>query len=255
MSAEAVKEIEGLLEAEVAKERASNDLTMKVGGGFALFVAAYLGWMTWNVSTLLDPEGLALAASGFAIGAVPDAGKEVHKLVVEGAPDLVRLGSNEIIGMVPGYRLQLQAEIDPVLDEVCVVLANAAVKKLAEAGGDPNAKYDSSDALQAGADAAVGRVNSILDDAMDLPDDEGVTARQRIEQSLKSLKKIDAQLKIMNRKGGDPQERELLVAWLGIVAQHTEAAEVALVEDYKASARAQQAAEPKADAPATPAPK
>lgn len=251
---DAIKEIEALLEAEVAKERASNAMTMKVGGGFALFVGCYLSWMVWNVGTLLDPNGLALAASGFAIGAVPEASKEIRTLVIDGAPDLVRMGSDEILGLVPGYRAQLEGEINPVIDEVCGVIASAAVQKLASQGGAPDAKYTSSEALQAGADAAVARVDAILEDAMDLPDpeNEGITPRQRINESLKGLKKIDAQLKIMNKKGGDPAERELLVAWLGLVTSHVEESEKALVSDYKAAAK-EEAAEKKADAAVAPA--
>lgn len=240
MSAEAVTEIEGLLQAEVDKEIAANGRTMKIGGGFAAFVAAYLLWVTYAISQLLDPTGLAQAASGFAIGAVPEAAQEVRALVVDGAPDLVRAGSDQIIAMVPGYRLLLQEEIDPVFDEVAKVLASTAVHELSTHAGDPNAKYSSSDALQAGADAAIARVDGILNDAMDLPDEEGVTPRQHISTSLVQLKKIDAQLKIMARKGGDPRERELLVAWLGVVAQTNEAEDVALAEDFKTEAKAAQ---------------
>jgi len=39
---DAIKEIESLLQAEVEKERASNTMTLKIGGGFALFVGCYL---------------------------------------------------------------------------------------------------------------------------------------------------------------------------------------------------------------------
>ncbi len=264
MNAEAVTEIEGLLAAEVAKETAANGRTMKVGGGFAVFVGAYLLWVTYAISQLLDPTGLAQAASGFAIGAVPEAAKEVRALVVDGAPDLVRAGSDQIIAMVPGYRLMLQEEIDPVFHEVATVLASTAVTELATRAGDPNAKYTSSDALQAGADAAVARVDAILNDAMELPDEEGLSPRQHINAALVHLKKIDAQLKIIRGKGGDPRERELLVAWLGVVAQSNEAEEVALVEDYKTEAKAAQkeideaagkdGAKPAEPKPAEPAP-
>ncbi|GDX82977.1 hypothetical protein LBMAG42_47880 [Deltaproteobacteria bacterium] len=250
MSDDALKEIEGLLQAEVEKERASNGRTMKIGGGFGLFVAGYLLWVSWAIGTLLDPAGLAQAAGGFAIGAVPEAGKQVRALVVDGAPELVRMGSDQILGMVPGYRMSLQEEIDPVVEEVSIVLANTAVKELSEHAGDPAAKYSGDAAMQAAADAAVARVDATLSDAMDLPDDEGVTPRDAIGKSLTQLKKIDAQLKIMAKKGGDPQERELLVAWLGVVAQSNEAEQVALQEDYKAAAAA---AEKKEDA-AAPAP-
>ena len=121
--------------------------------------------------------------SGFAIGAVPEASGEIRKLVIDGAPDLVRMGSDEILGMVPGYRASLEQELYPVIDEVCAVVASAAVTKLKTQAGDPGATYSSSEALQAGADAAVARVDAILEDAMDLPDveNDNITPRQQRE--------------------------------------------------------------------------
>ena len=76
----------------------------------------------------------------------------------------------------------------------------------------------------------------------------------RVLMRLTQLKKIDAQLKIIakgERKGGDPRERELLVAWLGVVAQQNEAGELALIEEHKAAAAE---AEKKEDAAAPVAP-
>ncbi len=237
-STDAVKEIETLLAAEVEKERAANTMTMKVGGGLCVVVAGYLLWVSSAIGTLLDPVGLATAASGFAIGAVPEASAEVRTLVVDGAPELVGMGADELIGMIPGYRLQLQAEFDPVLDDVSKVLAEAAVAELARSGGDPSATYTTDEALAAGADAAIAHLDGTLDAAMDQPDDEGGTPRKSIEASLVALEKIDAQLAIMAKKGGDPRERELLVAWLGVVGAHKDAEEVALVEDAKQAAKA-----------------
>lgn len=254
MSNDALGEVESLLQAEVDKEIAANRRTMKLGGGFVLLVAVYLFWVSGAIGQILDPTGLAQAASGFAIDAVPKAGKEVRALVVDGAPDLVRMGSDQIISMVPDYRIALQDEIGPVLDEVCSVLATTAVRELTQHAGDPAASYSTSEALQVAADAAVARVDATLNDAMDLPNEEGITPRKQIESSLTHLKRIDAQLKIMANKGGDPRERELLVAWLGVVAQHNETAEVARVEDYKVNAAVEQRAKDAREAakPATP---
>ena len=237
-----MKEVETLLEADLAKEQASNRLTMQVGSGFVIFVAAYLVWISVSIGTLLDPSGLAHAATGYAIDAVPEAGKQVRLLVVDGAPDLARQGADQLVGLIPGYRALLQEEIDPVLDEVCGVLAEASVQELAQRAGEPASKYATDDALQAGADAAVARVDAILDESMQLEDDEGVTPKQHIEVALDQLKKVDKGLKVLARKGGDPAERELLLAWLNVIGQANEAEETALVADYKETAAAEKAA-------------
>ena len=236
MSDEAVKEIEGLLEAELAKEQRTNRLTLRVGGGMVAFVAVYVSWVSVMVARMLDPAGLAEAATGFAIGAVPEAGAQVRTLVVDGAPDLVRMGSHQILEMIPDYRLALQQELDPVLDETCRVLAQAAVQELAERAGNPSATYATSEALQAGADAAVARVDAVLAEAMDKPDDDGVTPRQHIESSLGQLKRIDKELAILAKKKGHAPEREMLLAWLNVLGQHEEAEEAALKDDYKMQA-------------------
>lgn len=237
-SADPIKEVEALLEAELAKEKQANLRTTQIGGGLTLFVAGYLVWITVSIGTLLDPSGLAHAATGFAIDAVPSAGREVRALVVDGAPDLAKVGSDQLVGLIPVYRTALQDELDPVLDEVCMVLAQGAVQELATQAGDPNAKYDGSAALQAGADAAIARVDAILDSSMTLPDDEGITPQQHISVALDQLHKVDAGLKALSKKGADPAERELLLAWLNVIGQHNEAEETALIADYKAEAAA-----------------
>ena len=178
MSDEAVKEIEGLLEAELAKEQRTNRLTLRVGGGMVAFVAVYVSWVSGMVARMLDP----------------------------------------------------------VLDETCRVLAQAAVQELAERAGNPSATYATSEALQAGADAAVARVDAVLAEAMDKPDDDGVTPRQHIESSLGQLKRIDKELAILAKKKGHAPEREMLLAWLNVLGQHEEAEEAALKDDYKMQA-------------------
>ena len=219
MSDEALKEIEGLLEAELENERAANARSKKVGGVFVGFVAVYLTWISYAIGTFLDPAGLAEAASGFAIGAVPGAAQQIREMVVSGAPDLVKVGSDKLIEMIPGYRAEIQAEMDPVIDDVSGVLAEAAVAEMLKSGGDPKAAYADDAALAAAADAAALRMDGVLAGAMDKPDEEGLTPRSRIDASLTQLKSVDKELKRIAKKGGDPQQREILLAFLNVMQQ------------------------------------
>lgn len=219
MSDEALKEIEGLLEAELENERAANARSKKVGGVFVGFVAVYLTWISYAIGTFLDPAGLAEAASGFAIGAVPGAAQQIREMVVSGAPDLVKVGSDKLIEMIPGYRAEIQAEMDPVIDDVSGVLAEAAVAEMLKSGGDPKAAYADDAALAAAADAAALRMDGVLAGAMDKPDEEGLTPRSRIDASLTQLKSVDKELKLIAKKGGDPQQREILLAFLNVMQQ------------------------------------
>ncbi len=219
MSDEAIKEIEGLLEAELVAERAVTARSKKVGGVAVGIVAVYLTWISYAIGTLLDPVGLAEAASGFAIGAVPGASAQVREMVVTGAPELVRLGSDKIVEMIPNYRIELQSEIDPVIDDVSGLLAEAAVAEMLKSGGDAKAVYSDDAALIAAADAAGTRMDAILGNAMDKPDEEGLTPRSRIDASLSQLKSVDKELKLLARNGGDPQQREILLAFLNVMQQ------------------------------------
>ncbi len=219
-----VAQIEALLAAQLEQERATNKKSMMFSGVAVVFVGCYLLWISSVIGTFLDPEGLSLAAAGFAVDAVPAASQQVRALVVDGAPELARLGSDQVIAQIPSYREALQQEIDPVIDQVAGVLADAAVKKMATQAGDPAAKYQDDAALEAGAAAAVASLDDVLNSAMDERDEDGNTPRAIIGGSLAQLKHIDTELQRVAKKGGDPAERELLMAWLGVLGQAPELA-------------------------------
>ena len=63
---EELKEIEGLLQAELEREKAANQRRLKSGGVFAVIVALYLLWISHAIALLLDPAGLAEATTGLA---------------------------------------------------------------------------------------------------------------------------------------------------------------------------------------------
>lgn len=214
-----IAEIEALLSTQLEQERANNARSMKMSFGAVAFVGIYLVWISSAVGAFLDPEGLALAASGFAVDAVPAAAAQIRAVVVDGAPDLARIGAEAVIDQIPGYRQALEAEIDPVIDQVCAVLADAAVKKMSTQAGDANAKYADDAAYEKAAEAAMASLDGVLAEAMDEKDEDGVSPRSSIESSLTQLKKIDVELKRLAKKGGNPAERELLLAWLNVLGQ------------------------------------
>ncbi len=212
-----VAEIEALLAAQLEEERADNARSLKYSAVAVVCIGLYLTWISSVMGTFLDPEGLALAAAGFAVDAVPAAAAQVRSVVVEGAPDLARTGSEKVIEQIPSYREALQQEIDPVIDQVCGVLADAAVKKMADQTGDPNARYADDAALDHAAEAAVASLDSLLTSTMDEKDEDGTSPRATIESSLGQLKHIDTELQRVAKKGGNPAERELLLAWLNVL--------------------------------------
>ena len=96
------------------------------------------------------------------------------------------------------------------------------------------------EALQAGADAVVDRVDAMLDESLDeRPDDGGPTPRESIEASLAKLKTIDSGLDNIVKGKGDPQERELLLVWMNLLVQNEEAADAAAKDAWRAGERPQ----------------
>jgi len=222
-----IKRLELQLENEVKGNKSFNI----VGGIFVAFIALYLIWLSASIGTLLQPVGLAEAAAGAALEAAPALSANLRELVVEGAPNLAGSASHAVVEMVPSYRVVLEEELRPVIDEVSGVVAGAAIKKMIESGTDA----DDSIALQEAADAAVARLDSVLDEAMDEPmDADEPTPRQLIEESLGQLEVVDRGLKRLARGGGDESERELVFAWLNVLQQRTAELDKSLADEYRA---------------------
>ena len=133
MSTEAIKEIEALLENELQNVREQNMRSLMMGVGMALLVGVYLAWAASQVNKVMDPAGLAMAATGVAIEAVPEAADSLRTLVVDGAPDLAKAASQSVVGMIPTYRQVMEDELAPIVDEVTSILANTAVNAMVEA--------------------------------------------------------------------------------------------------------------------------
>ncbi len=238
------------LQSDLTRVRAENDKSQKIGIAIVVIIALYLGWVTVQVNRVSDPEDLALAAAGAAVSATPVVGDHLRSVVVDGAPDIARLATSSVVDMIPAYREVAEAELLPLIDEVSGVLATTAVAHLAESVVAGETAVSEEEALQAGADAAVARLEVVLAEAMDEPaENGGPTPRESIEGALGQLKLIDRGLKRVASKGGDPRERELILSWLSLIAEQTEVAETAARETYKAEAqRAAEAAPPDAEA-------
>ena len=156
MSDEAIQEIEGLLQKQLDEVRAANKRTTMIGGVLVLIVAAYLGWAYSQLSKLIDPEGLALAATGLTLEAMPDASAALRGVVVDGAPDIAGAATQALVDMVPAYREVMEQELTPVVDEVTLVLAQATVRSMIKSAKDKTGGNAAEQvAMQAGADAVV----------------------------------------------------------------------------------------------------
>ena len=231
-------EILGLLEAELEAVRKQSAKTKKVVVAIVVLMGAYLGWAGSQVNKLLDPQGLAEAATGIALEALPGAGADLRGLVVEGAPDLARAGTQAVLDLLPAYREVLEEELTPVIDEVCSILAQAVVKSMIETGQKAKSEMATQTALQAGADAVFTRLDTVLDQAMQQPTEvDGPTPLQTISVAMEKLERIDAGLKRVAAGRGDAKERELILSWISLLQRFDADAETAAIQAYKRGIR------------------
>ncbi len=231
MSAEAIKEIEGLLESELQNVREQNMRSLMIGVGLALLVGVYLAWAAAQVSKVLDPEGIAMAATGVAVEAVPEAAGSLRTLVVDGAPDLAQAASQGIVDMIPTYRQVMEDELNPIIDEVTGILAQTAVNAMVEAAKSGEVNEDM--AMEEAAAAVMVRMDALFVEGLNEPmEEDGPSPQDAIDAALKQLKTIDRGLAKHARGTGDSQERELLLAWIGLLSQMDMEAQVAAAESH-----------------------
>ena len=232
-TASGTDEIVGLLKTELGRAQDQTRQSVRMVVLIIALVGAYLLWAGNQLSTMLDPVGVAEAATGAAIGAVPAAGENLRAMVVAGAPDLARAGSQAIVELVPTYREVLEDELGPVVDEVCGILAQTAVSSMVKSAGKAADAASTQQALQDGADAVVARLDTVLEEALDEPSDmNGPSPRQTIETSLGKLRRIDAGLKRLAAGRGDPRERELVLTWISLLQQFDSESDVAAIQAY-----------------------
>lgn len=224
------------LEEELENEKGANRNFRIVGSILLVVVGGYLAFAYSQIRALTDPAGLAEAATGVALTAVPDISQSLRESTVEGAPELARYMTSSAIEVIPAYRGVLEDELYPVIDEVCSILASVAVTSMVEstAAGDLSPAADAA-AAQDAANAVVNRIDRVLTDAMDEPmEDHGPTPRQMIERSLRDLEVIDDGLKRVAKGRGPAEETALIMGWLNVLAQFEEEAELSARENYRA---------------------
>jgi hypothetical protein len=227
------EEILGMLEAELVEVREQATRSKRLALAMVALMGAYLAWAGVQVNKLLDPEGIAQAATGLAIDAVPAAGDNLRAVVVAGAPDLARASTQAVLELVPTYRQVLEEELRPVIDEVTGVLAQSVVHNLIHSNDQAKADLATQAALEAGSDAVYRRLDTVLESAMDQPTEtDGPSPRETIEQALGKLERVDSGLKRIAAGKGDPKERELILGWIGMLQKFDAEAETAAVEAY-----------------------
>ena len=208
------------LELELQKLEAENKRGIFIGGGLLSIIVLYLLWAGSQLSIILDPEGMAEAATGLAIENIPQISQNLSTTITEAAPMVAKQTSTEILELVPMYRLNLERQIQPIIDEVSAILAEVSVQSaLQSIEKTPNLNSMKQEAANAAADAVMVQLDAVLMEALEQKGDDGLTPQDSINTSLSELKRLDLELRKLQKGDGDPQERELLITWINILSQ------------------------------------
>lgn len=247
-----LKQVHAAVEADLAAERQANQRAMIIGGIAALLVGGYLFFLHGQISRFLEPEELALAATGAAVDAAPDVEAQLRVLVVDGAPDIARSLSNAVVEAIPAYRGALEDELKPVVDEVSTLLATTAVNRMLAAEGDADAARAAG--TEEAAEAVVARLDTVLEEAMNEPSQlDGPSPADLIDASVDKLVVVDRGLRTLARGGGDQAERELVLTVLGAIDSAQAEADVVAADQYRTEQRAKDQGREDAPEPQKPA--
>ncbi len=220
------------LKSDLGSEQQANK-QLVIGGGIVVVVLlGYLAWVTSMVQQFLEPESLAYASAGAAVDVAPTVSGHLRVVVVDGAPDMARMASDAVVNLIPNYREILEMELRPVVDEVCVILAQTAASQMLKSNFD--GAIGQREGLQGAANAVVNRLDATLEGAMDEPMEmDGPTPRQMIDSTLSQLRTVDRGLKQLASNRGTPEEKELILAWLNVLTQFQADRDTADQEAYK----------------------
>ncbi len=211
--------IEQLLLEEVEREKKSSRISYIVIAVLVLFTLVYVSWLGSRVKLLLDPEGLAYTATGLAVESAPEISAQLEATLVDGAPDIANWVSEQIVMAIPAFRLYIEEQVGPVVDEAAAEMVDAAAVSLSKKAKDDTI-FEGKETAEL-ANALMAEFELGLELALDEEDEKGETPRERIAASLEALTEIDRELQILaaNRALTPTQqkERELLVEWLQLI--------------------------------------
>lgn len=249
-----IDQVHEAIKADLTAEEKGNQRSMIIGGFAALIIGGYLFFLHAQIARFLEPEELALAASGAAVDAAPDVEAQLRVLLIDGAPDIARTLSNSVVDAIPAYRAVLEDELKPVVDEVCTLLATTAVNRMLATEGGADAAQTAG--TEEAAEAVMARLDTVLEEAMLEPSQlDGPSPADLIDASVEKLVVVDRGLRTLARGGGDGAERELVLTVLGAIDGSLEEADVVAADALRTKERAKNRGDANTPEPRAPAKK
>ncbi len=106
---------ERFVDRELIESRASLRRTQIVGGLLAVFVVAYMSYLTAGFRASLEPNGAAQIATGLASQRLDDMEPQFADYIHTEVPKMIQGAPDEVIKQLPEYRKELEKRVDTTI--------------------------------------------------------------------------------------------------------------------------------------------
>jgi len=199
---------------ELAQARKGLMLTQIIGGLSVLGTALYLGYITSTIKKTFEPDAAAQVATGLISEKVNDQAQQLADQAKQRVPELIGQLPDYAIKQMPGYRQQLETQIDSDLNtnmeaaskqldghfDSFVSDNKTQIAALLKDGNDKQATRALGTALQ-------GELQKFIKET---PVTNGESAQSKLDQTLTALQQVDKQIsRLATGKNLSPQEQKM----------------------------------------------
>jgi len=208
---------------ELKQARQGLLLTQIIGGLSVLGTALYLGYITSTIQKTFQPDAAAQVATGIIAQKVEDQSQQLADQAKQKVPELIAQLPDYAIKQMPGYRQQLETQIDSDLNTNMETASKqlegnfdgfvsdnkTQIAALLKDGNDKQAVHALGVALQ-------GELQKSLKDT---PVTNNESAQSKLDQTLSALQQVDKQMtRLAENKNLSPQEQKMRRAVASISA-------------------------------------
>lgn len=199
---------------ELAQARKGLMLTQIIGGLSVLGTALYLGYITATIQKTFQPDEAAQVATGLIADKVNTQAEDLAAQARQRVPQLIADLPDYAIKQMPGYRQQLETQIDSDLNtnmeaaskqldghfDSFVSDNKTQIAALLKDGNDKQATRALGTALQ-------GELQKFIKET---PVTNGESAQSKLDQTLTALQQVDKQIsRLAAGKNLSPQEQKM----------------------------------------------
>lgn len=213
------QDLKSILETDLQKARKANQTSMIVSGIIVVLISGYLLFVNSIIKQFLDVQQLSDALEGIAIDNIGGASMAVQQMIVEQAPSLVEVASDQLITqLIPKYRQELEIQFEPSIDEVSQQIAIVAVTSLNKSKAS-NPDANAAEAKTETARIMKEEIQGVFKKTLSEKDADGNSPQDSINRSLIHLKSMQENLDKIADGKGDPKKTDAILTLFQVIGQ------------------------------------